>query len=134
MSHSLQNAACQASLFFFLSQGSNPCLPHCRWTLYQLSHKGSPRSPVDFPDSGIKPGSPALQVDSLPAELPGKPTISQSLLRFMSVELVMPSNHLIPCHFLSSCPQSSPASGSFPVNWLLASDGQVLALQQQSFQ
>ena len=31
-------------------------------------------SPGDLPDSpGIKPGSPALQVDSLPAELPGKP-------------------------------------------------------------
>ena len=25
-----------------LSQGSNPGLPHCRWILYQLSHKGSP--------------------------------------------------------------------------------------------
>ena len=27
----------------------------------------------DLPDPGIKLGSPALQVDSLPAELPGKP-------------------------------------------------------------
>ena len=27
----------------------------------------------DLPDSGIKPGSPALQADSLPAEPPGKP-------------------------------------------------------------
>ena len=27
----------------FLTQGSNPGLPHCRWILYQLSHKGSPR-------------------------------------------------------------------------------------------
>ena len=35
------------SLFFlqgiFQTQGSNPGLPHCRWILYQLSHKGSPR-------------------------------------------------------------------------------------------
>ena len=30
-------------------------------------------SPGDLPDSGIQPGSPALQADSLPAELPGKP-------------------------------------------------------------
>ena len=30
-------------------------------------------SPGDLPDSGIKPGSPALQADCLPAELPGKP-------------------------------------------------------------
>ena len=26
----------------------------------------------DLPDPGIKPGSPALQADSLPSELPGK--------------------------------------------------------------
>ena len=26
----------------FPTQGSNPGLPHCRWILYQLSHKGSP--------------------------------------------------------------------------------------------
>ena len=29
--------------------------------------------PGDLPNPGIEPGSPALQVDSLPAELPGKP-------------------------------------------------------------
>ena len=27
----------------FPTQGSNPGLPHCRQSLYQLSHKGSPR-------------------------------------------------------------------------------------------
>ena len=27
----------------FPPQGSNPGLPHCRWILYQVSHKGSPR-------------------------------------------------------------------------------------------
>ena len=27
----------------FPTQGSNPGLPHCRWFLYKLSHKGSPR-------------------------------------------------------------------------------------------
>ena len=26
----------------FPTQGSNPGVPHCRWILYQLSHKGSP--------------------------------------------------------------------------------------------
>ena len=33
------------SLFqgIFPTQGLNPGLPHCRWILYQLSHKGSPR-------------------------------------------------------------------------------------------
>ena len=64
----------------FPTQGLNPGLPHCRWILYQLSHQGSPRKQewVVYPVSrgssnpGIKPGSPALQADSLPAELPGK--------------------------------------------------------------
>ena len=56
-----------------LAEGSNPGLPHCRQILYQLSHQGSPRilgwvipSPTDLSDPGIEPGSPALQVDSLP--------------------------------------------------------------------
>ena len=48
----------------FPTQGSNPGLPHCRWILYQLSHKGSPRiwseqpisSPGHLPDSGINWG------------------------------------------------------------------------------
>ena len=32
--------------------------------------------PGGLPDPGIEPRSPALQVDSLPAELPGKPCLS----------------------------------------------------------
>ena len=31
-------------------------------------------SPGDLPDPGIKPGSPALQADFLPAELSGEPS------------------------------------------------------------
>ena len=31
-------------------------------------------SPGDLPNPGIEPGSPALQADSLPTELSGKPT------------------------------------------------------------
>ena len=31
-------------------------------------------SPGDLPNPGIKPGSLELQVDSLPTELPGKPS------------------------------------------------------------
>ena len=66
----------------FPTQGSNPGLSHCRWILYELSHKGSPRilewvaylSPAYLPDPGIEPGYPALQVDSLPIELSGKDT------------------------------------------------------------
>ena len=51
-------------------------------------------------------------------------TNSWSSLKLMSIELVMPSSHLILCHPLSSCPQSLPASGSFPVSYLFAWGGQ----------
>ena len=34
-------------------------------------------SPGDFPNPGIEQRSPALQADSLPYELPGKPTIKR---------------------------------------------------------
>ena len=68
----------------FPTQGSNPGLPHCRRMLYHLSHKGSPRilewvaypSPADLPNPGIELESPALQADSLPTELSGKPKFS----------------------------------------------------------
>ena len=40
-------------------------------------------------------------------------TNSRSLLKPTSIESVMPSNHLILCHPLSSCLKSFPASGSF---------------------
>ena len=64
----------------FPTQGWNPGLPLCRQILYCLSHQGSPRIPEwvaylfsrGSSDPGIKLGSPALQVDSLPAELSGK--------------------------------------------------------------
>ena len=36
-------------------------------------------------------------------------TYSRSLLKLMSIESVLPSNHLILCRPLSSCPQSFPA-------------------------
>jgi len=41
----------------------------------------------------------------------------------MSIESVMPSNHLILCRPLSSCSQTFPASGSFQMNQLSTSGG-----------
>ena len=61
-------------------------------------------SPGDLPNPGIKPRVPALQADYVPTEPPGKLTISQSLLKFMSIESVMPSNHFILC-----CPLLLPS-------------------------
>ena len=43
-------------------------------------------------------------------------TNSQSSHKLMSIELVMLSKHLILCHPFSSCLQSFPGSGSFPVS------------------
>ena len=109
--------------------------------------------PRDLPDPGIEPTPPvslALQVGSLLLEPWGKPlwlffslclvwlfttpwavarqaplssTVCWSLLRFMSVESVMLSNHLI-LAALFFCLPSLPASGSFPMSQLFTSGGQ----------
>ena len=50
-------------------------------------------------------------------------TISWSLLKLMFIELVMPPNYLILCLPFSFCPQSFPASGSFPKSQLFTSGG-----------
>ena len=52
-----------------------------------------------------------------------------SLLKFMPLESLMPSALLILCHPFSSCLQSFPASGSFPMSQLFASGGQISELQ-----
>ena len=51
---------------------------------------------------------------------------SRSLRKFMSIELVMPSNHLILCRPLLLLPQSLPASESFPMSHLFISGGQSI--------
>ena len=68
----------------FPTQGSNPGLQHCRRILYHMKHQGSPRilkwvaylfsSGTSWPRNWPRRlGSPALQADSLPVELPGTP-------------------------------------------------------------
>ena len=54
------------------------------------------------------------------SQAPLSSTISQSLLKFMSIESVMLSNHLI------LCLQSFPASGSFLLSQLFTSGGQSI--------
>ena len=51
-------------------------------------------------------------------------TVSQSLLRLMSIESIMPFQPSHPVAHFSSSPQSFPASGSFPMSWLFASGDQ----------
>ena len=68
----------------FPTQGLNPGLPRCRRILYlselptgeaQEYSSGQPiPSSEDLPNSGTEPGSPALQVDSLPTSSQGSPS------------------------------------------------------------
>ena len=54
-------------------------------------------------------------------------TISQSFLKLMSIESVMPSNHLILCHPLLLLPSIFPIIRVFfPISQLFASDGQSI--------
>ena len=53
-------------------------------------------------------------------------TNSQSLLKLMSIELAMPSNHLILCCPLLLPPSIFPGIGSFPVSQFFTSGGQSI--------
>ena len=55
-------------------------------------------------------------------------TNSWSFLKLKSIELVMPSSHLISVVPFSSCPQSLPASESFPMSQLFASGGSSIGV------
>ena len=63
-------------------------------------------------------------------------TISQSLLKLMSIESVMPSNHLILCHPLLLLPSIFPSIRIFSTELALHQVAKVLEiqLQHQSFQ
>ena len=53
---------------------------------------------------------------------------SQSMLKLMSIESVMPSNHLILCHPLLFLASIFPASGSFLMSQFFASGGQSIGV------
>jgi len=55
-------------------------------------------------------------------------TNSWSLLKLMSIELVMPSNHPSSVVPFSSCPQSFRASGSFQMSQFFKSGGQSIGI------
>ena len=95
------------------TQGLIPGLPQCRWILYQLRYQGTPRilewiahpSPGDLPNPGIEPGSPALQADSLPAELPGN---EHKILSYEACD--SETRHLALC-------VSTPMDTEFTLQW-----------------
>ena len=136
----------------FPNQGLNPGLPHCRQTLYHLSHQGSPFKVL----STIILIEQFLPFKSFEVAYP-KSTIS-SVQSFSRVQLyVTPSTaaHRLPCPSQSpracsnSCPsswwchptisssvvpfsfclQSFSAAGSFLMSQLFASSGQSTGLQ-----
>ena len=114
--------------------GINPGLLHCRWILYSLSHKGSLQLSSVQSLSSVRffatPWTAACQASLYI-------TNSWSLLKLMSIETVMPSNHLILCHPILLLLSISPSIRVFsnesvlhirwPKYW-------ELQLQHQSFQ
>ena len=107
----------------FLTRGLNPGLPHFRQTLYRLSYQGSPGvCSVQFSRSVVSDSlrthesqharppcpspSPGVHSDSRPTSRWCHPAISSSVVPF------------------SSCPQSLPASETFPMSQLFAWGGQ----------
>ena len=72
-------------------------------------------SPVDLPNPGIEQGSPALQADSLPAELSGKPEIQISNVKFPNFKIVkvkVAQSLLTLCNPMDYRPWSSPGQNT----------------------
>ena len=95
----------------------NPMNCSTLWPPY-LSPTPSPR---DLLNPGIEPTSPGAPAGE-----------DRSLLKLMSIESVMPSNHLILCHSLLLPPSSFPASGSFQISQFFASGGQSIGVSASS--
>ena len=84
-------------------------------------------SPSDLPDPGIEPGSPSLQVDSLPSESPKDPSLlnsvpfksrnatSQWFQNLQRRSLLLPINTLY-CNYLCACVSSQNRSSWISVS------------------
>ena len=101
---------------------------HCRWILYWLNHQGSPKilTSVQFSHSVVSDflrphelqharppcpsPTPRVYSNSCPSSQWCHPAISSSVVPF------------------SSCPQSRPASGSFPMSQLFTWGGQSIGV------
>ena len=72
----------------------------CPWGFFRQKHwSGLPHPPPgDLPNPGIELGSPALQADSLPAELPGNPVFSLALLKSWKLSAVDICGYLTAWH------------------------------------
>ena len=107
----------------FPTQRLDPGFHHCRWMLYQLSHHGSPSvTSVQFSLSVVSnslwPHESQHARPPCPSPTPGVYPDSCPLSRWCHPAI---SSSVVP---FSSCPQSLPASGSFPMSQLFAWGGQ----------
>ena len=113
---------------------TNSC-PLNRWCHPSISSSGIPFS------SSIQTFSASVQFNSFAQSCPtlcdpmdcstsALPVHHQlpDITQLRSIELVMPSNHLILCHPFSSCLQSFPASGYFPMSQCFTSGGQSIGV------
>ena len=95
---------------FVSDQGLNLGLRHCRQTLYPLSHQGSSSIPETC---SLSPTKTLFPVTITPPPQPLVTcilfSVSMSLPKFMSIELVILSNHLILCHLRLFLPSIFPS-------------------------
>ena len=88
------------------------------------------RSPVTSSQFSLVAQSRPTLCEPMDCSTPGFLVHQQllTLLKLMSVESVMPPNHLILCQPLSFCLQSFPASGSFQMSQFFVSGGQSIGI------
>ena len=100
---------------------------HLTVSLWSASHKWSPEPSTSAYINSVQSLS-RVWLFAIPWTAARQASLSiincQSLPKPMSIVSVMPSNHLILVVPFSSCPQSFPASGSFPMSQLSAWCGQ----------
>ena len=92
-------------------------ISHVMFDLSPVIHSKGDQSWLFFGRTDAKAETPILW-----------PSHAKSLLKFMSIELVIPSNHLILCHPLLLPHSIFPASGSFQISQFFASDGQSIGV------
>ena len=85
--------------------------------------------PGRLPNPGIEPRSPALQTDSLPAELPGNPPSSIPCYKVHKYPISFPNSVLFPYHTINALSLQAEESGQdVEDKWERESLGQKLGL------
>ena len=105
------------------TQGSNPDLPHCRCIVYQLGHQfSSVQFSCSVMSNSLRPHELQHTKPPCPSLTPGVYSNSCPLSQLCHPAI---SSSVVP---FSSCPQSLPASESFPMSQLFAWGGQSIGV------